>query len=308
MLLNKFMIVKVALAVSLVVIAVSVVVYMSVSIESGMTEVLSDYLSLVDRTTIGNSKDKFYEDFYDAYYNNADVTSEDSPDSVRNKGGGGDKRKNGTLGYKTKKEAEAALNAAASRNNKQPAAWKVVGVNGRFFVVENQSSKWWGDVVSGSGSSMSSAGCMWFAISAMLSAKSDNVVTVSQLLKAVGYSVSYNSAGKYSVSEKLPCVGNDSGKKYANGAACTPSGIANSYNGRTLMDSGKPNRTNLTKGSVYLVHAQGDSKRIVSMTGEHWFVITGYDSSSKAYQLLNCKVTACNADEVDRLLNHAYEY
>lgn len=82
-----------------------VTVYVCVEIKMTLSDVADDYLSLVDKTRIGNSKDKFYEDFYEAYYANMDITSADDPDNLR-----GNKRNKGDKG-KSKLKAGLAQNA-----------------------------------------------------------------------------------------------------------------------------------------------------------------------------------------------------
>lgn len=308
---KKLFLIKIAVMVILSVIAVSLVVCMTSGAGDDLTAVVGDYLSLVDKTSVGNRKDKFYEDFYDIYYTYTDITDEDNPFGI--KGPQGDRKtkkppfKSG-LGYDTKEEAEAALKVVASRNNGVEAAWKVQESAGKFFVIEKQSGNWWG-TVGNKGNTLSGAGCMWFATAALYSAISEEPVSVADLLKSVGFKVRYNKAGQYFTDPVIETIGTNktSGYKYPNGMMPCPESIMTSYSGKAVSDSVKPDRSKIQSGKcVYLVHAAKDTALKVSGGGEHWFVITGYDSSSNLYNLINCKTSSCDADYVDSHLNHAY--
>lgn len=187
--------------------------------------------------------------------------------------------------------------------------FKSLTLNGSVYVNVRQTRDW-ATVQATSGSVVSSHGCMLFACAAAKSNLAGELYGVQNLLQDLGYTVSVNNAGNFSVSPKLPCVGLDSSKKYANGTtACTPQSIFGTLGISCSADKGN---AFVYDNGIWLIHISNDSSHYFSSSGSHWFLIVGADNDY--YYVVNGSGKAGEMGGkiekkhlVRNIINHAYK-
>lgn len=190
--------------------------------------------------------------------------------------------------------------------------WKKQQYGRAVYITQKQGYKGWQTVKNDSNQSLKSAGCMWFACSSAASIATGKVIGVEDLLKAVGYTVNHNN-GTFTINGMLPCVGMDSGKKYANGTKATPTALLSTVGVSCSEDKGSiPTNVNYSN-SILLIHCKNDNEGKLSSGGQHWFLIVGEDNGkyvivegSGSAAGSNGSVGFCDKSYVHSKLNHCY--
>lgn len=184
---------------------------------------------------------------------------------------------------------------------------------------ESQEAPW----VKGTKGHCLSQGCMWFAMSAATSYVQGSPVYIHELLHAAGCTTAKaNSTGtSVDIQPKMDYVGNNSSPVFSGGSvSSTPSAIIGSLNKGFNVGSDKVGTSwysedFISKGGVYLVHANGDNAHALSSNGQHWFVVVGKGqvfSGQECYLVINGAGTQGRdgyvmCDVLDKKLNHCFE-
>lgn len=185
---------------------------------------------------------------------------------------------------------DSAIASHCSSWGSKTSDWTYYNHGGSVYIWENQNGSW-GNVKEPGGSTMQGAGCMWFVLSCAKSNVSGTVYGVEDILTDCGYTAKVDSAGSWSVSPKLPCVGQDSGKSLTDGTKCTIIAIGNKIGLNIEADKGSlPNSSSLDlNNNVYLCHVKNDNNLVIASGSmkQHWFLLVGSDGTN--YQLANVK-------------------
>lgn len=175
-------------------------------------------------------------------------------------------------------EIKNAIQEHCSAEGSKESSWKVYSHSTGTYLYMMQNEDW-SDAKASNGSLISKEGCMLFACSSAVSNLTHQVYGVDELLRALGHYANMNNNGKWEAAPPLPCVGADSSKTSANGTTMLPesilarAGVKCSGDGATIEDS------KFTSG-CYLVYTSNDSKKLVSESGKHWFLIMGVNGDN----------------------------
>lgn len=170
--------------------------------------------------------------------------------------------------------------------------FKIVNINGQEFISENQNGQY--PNTYDSNNTVSSHGCFLFAMSAILSNKTGQVVTVADMMRKDGASVSYNGMYGYSApnNNKFNLDGSDD----AAGRILSMFNVNNGIvplvenQGQVCSDFHTSVKNAIDSGYYVLYYCYGGNGVLSSSggSGNHWTVIVGYDDNN--YKFL------CNGD------------
>ena len=295
-------------------IALFICVYLIADVGNAQ-EVLEAYYQVEPTTTSSFSKTQQFLRTYIMQTGDATIgmtlglSDEDINELINNPGGSGGSGGGGTNGVTTPWDATTINTAIAehctSWGGYDTANWSTQEINGVYYPRQLQSKALFSGVQNTANQTIKGKGCMWYAMQTIVSAKSGELWGIEDLLTKVGYTVTYSN-GVMTTNTKLPCVGLDSSKVYADGSTtATPDAILNATGKVTCSGDKGSDSSQIDSSKICLVHITGEpTPRQMSSGGEHWFLIVG--ESGNNYIIANDPSTQVSKDRLHQYLNHLY--
>lgn len=186
---------------------------------------------------------------------------------------------------------------------------------GITYLQEGQTKTYWGKCIAGSGSTMSSAGCFYFAASGLITNKTGVVYTVADILTNGNDSckdirLNYDARNGFSVS------GGTLSKVGGSSVLLQQTIDRSPLNARVkvIADSnrtglaGAVDEGRLKQGTWYFLHTKGGSDGILSNGEEHWLLLVGADAGNYYFANNANRNTKVPRSTVDRItFNHIWE-
>lgn len=187
--------------------------------------------------------------------------------------------------------------------------FKIVNINGTEFIYESQNSQY--PLVYGGSETVSGAGCFLFAVSAIISNKSGQIVSVADMMTKNGSMVTFNNnynynyppnsqfnliGSLYSAKNILSMYGLDNGLEIIASDNSIVAGKDFHESIESAIDNG-----------YYVLYYCHDGYGILSSssgTGKHWTVIVGYDDSNYYFLCNGGRSNSINKDTVKQLCRH----
>ena len=173
--------------------------------------------------------------------------------------------------------------------------WQIVNHSSGTYIWQTQGSLWT-EIGSGS-SSLKSAGCMYFCISAAICNTKGVVFGVEDMLKELGYTVSFQSnPPKFKTAEQMSYVGNHPGYKHPDGTDASLLALLDKF-GLQHSDDGEIIDESKLSSGMYLCHVKDETANRLSSSSsnEHWFLIVGADGQD--YELANINLQKIKCDK-----------
>lgn len=189
--------------------------------------------------------------------------------------------------------------------------FKIVSINGTEFIYESQNSQY--PLTYGGNSTVKDAGCFLFAMSAIVSNKSGQIVSVADMMAKNGSTVTFsdNYAYNYPSNSKFNLNGSLSSARAILAMYSLDNGAEEIVNNGSIVagkDFHGSIKSAIDNGYCVLYYCHNGQGTLASSSGggNHWTVIVGYDSSNYYFLCNGNRSNAVNKETVKQLCKHAW--